>query len=229
MRTWVKRQLDAYLVRLDEDLTHYLQRFCYAACAVFPRRTKAVKMIRLFCIALLCTLVVPATFTYAQAATQSAATQSPADTYNNLLTALEKEVVDAADAMPADKYNFAPTQGEFKGVRTFGEQVKHLAEANYFFFQSWNVPGAVKEDDIEKLTSKDDIVKALRDSYAYAHSAISTLTPATAFEEVSFGQRKTTRAGIASILLAHTMDHYGQMVVYLRMNGIVPPASRKST
>lgn len=180
-------------------------------------------MIRMFCIALLCCLAVPATFTRAQA-TQAV----PGDTYNHLMSMMEKELVAAADAMPADKYNFAPTQGEFKGVRTFGQQVKHLAEANYFFFGEFGVPGALKEEDIEKLTSKDDIVKALRDSYAFAHKAVSTITAANAFTIEGSGERKWTRAGMAAFGIAHSMDHYGQMVVYLRMNGIVPPASRQS-
>ena len=181
-----------------------------------------MKMIRLCCIALLCCLAVPATLTFAQA-TQAV----PGDTYNHLMTIMEKQVVGAADAMPADKYNFAPTQGEFKGVRTFGSQVKHLAETNYEFFEGWNVPGAVKEADIEKLTSKDDIMKALRDSYTYAHAAIATITAANAFEEMGSGQRKSTKAGLATFCIAHSKDHYGQMVVYLRMNSIIPPASRK--
>lgn len=183
-----------------------------------------MKAIRVFGIALLCCLMVPTTRVSAQG---TAAQETPAQTFNGLMSLLEKEVVSAAEAMPADKYNFAPTQGEFKGVRTFGEQVKHLAEANYGFFQGWNVPGAVKSEDIEKLTGKDDIVKALRDSYAYAHKALDTLTPANAFDEMSFGPAKTTRTGIAAFCIAHSMDHYGQMVVYLRMNGIVPPASRR--
>jgi uncharacterized damage-inducible protein DinB len=181
-----------------------------------------MKTIRICCIALLCCLAVPATFTFAQAAQAV-----PGDTYNHLMTIMEKQIVGAADAMPADKYNFAPTQGEFKGVRTFGSQVKHLAETNYEFFENWNVPGAVKEADIEKLTSKDDIMKALKDSYTYAHSAMSTITAANAFTIEGSGDRKWTRGGMAAFCIAHSMDHYGQMVVYLRMNGIVPPASRQ--
>jgi uncharacterized damage-inducible protein DinB len=144
------------------------------------------------------------------------------------MSGMEKEIVGAADAMPADKYDFAPTQGEFKGVRTFGAQVKHLAEANFEFFDGWNIPGAMKSDDIEKMTSKDDIMKALKDSYAYAHKAIDTITAANAFEVMGSGKRKSTRAGTAAFCIAHSMDHYGQMVEYLRMNSIIPPASRKS-
>lgn len=182
-------------------------------------------MIRMFCIALLCCLAVPATFTRGQ---ETGSQAVPGNTYTHLMTMLEKEVVDAADAMPADKYNFAPTQGEFKGVRTFGGQVKHIAEANYEFFEGWNAPGtAVKEADIEKLTSKDDIMKALKDSFAYAHGALGTVTAANAFTVEGSGDRKWTRGGMAAFCIAHFMDHYGQMVVYLRMNGIVPPASRQ--
>jgi uncharacterized damage-inducible protein DinB len=182
-----------------------------------------VKMIRMMSVALLCWLAAPVIFGQTQEAPKTLA-----ETYNQLLNIAERQIVGAADAMPADKYNFAPTQGDFQGVRTFAEQVKHLTEANYGFFQGWNVPGAVKRDDIEKLTSKDDLLKALRDSYAYAHKAIDTLTPSNYLESSSFGPAKSTRAGAAAFCVAHSMDHYGQMVEYLRMNGIVPPASRKS-
>jgi uncharacterized damage-inducible protein DinB len=181
-----------------------------------------VKKVRVFCIVLLCLVAASATMVYAQA-TQAV----PGDTYNHLMTIMEKQIVGAADAMPADKYGFVPTQGEFKGVRTYGQQVKHLAEANYEFFEGWNVPGAVKEADIEKLTSKDDIMKALKDSYTYAHSAVSTITAANAFTIEGSGEHKYTRGGMAAFCIAHSMDHYGQMVVYLRLNGIVPPASRQ--
>lgn len=182
-----------------------------------------MKMVRMFSIALLCCLAAPVMIAQAPETPKTLA-----ETYTQILNIAEKQIVSAADAMPADKYNFAPTQGEYQGVRTFAQEVKHLTEANYGFFQGWNVPGAVKRDDIEKLTSKDDIMKALRDSYAYAHKAIDTLTPANYLEPAGFGPFKTTRAGAAAFCMAHSMDHYGQIVEYLRMNGIVPPASRKS-
>jgi hypothetical protein len=150
---------------------------------------------------------------------------SPSATYNKLLSGMEKEFVDAAEAMPEDKYNFAPTNGEFKGARTFGGQVKHVAEANYYF---WGGPDFSEADDkkitdsIDKLTSKADIVKALKDSFTKAHSMIDGMTPENAFTVTKTG----TRAGMSAFGIAHMMDHYGQMVEYLRMNGIVPPASR---
>jgi uncharacterized damage-inducible protein DinB len=152
---------------------------------------------------------------------------SPSATYGKLLSGMEQEFVSAAEAMPEDKYNFAPpvSAGEFKGVRTFGEQVKHVAEANYFFFGGQTLSEAdtkAKSDAIEKLKTKAEIVKALKDSFVLAHSYVDSITPENAFVMTASG----TRAGLAAFGIAHFMDHYGQMVVYLRMNGIVPPASR---
>jgi uncharacterized damage-inducible protein DinB len=194
---------------------------------------------RMMC-AVICTALAAPTVLFAQApAAQSAPAApsgpiAPADSFNGLMNALGFEVVGAAEAMPADKYDFAPpaTDGEFKGVRTFGQQVKHLAEANYMFFHGWTVPGATAVDPktIEALKTKDDIVKALKDSYTYAHAAISTITTDNAWDSVTGflpPQFKTTKASTAAFCIAHSMDHYGQLVEYLRMNNIVPPMSRQ--
>jgi len=151
-------------------------------------------------------------------------TQAPAQIYGKLLGLVEKEFVSAAEAMPDDKFNFAPTQGEFKGVRTFGGQLKHVAEANWYFFggNMSDAEGKAKTDAIEKLTTRAEILQALKDSFAQAHTYVDGITPENAFVTTEHG----TRAGMASFGIEHMMDHYGQMVVYLRMNGIVPPASR---
>ena len=153
---------------------------------------------------------------------------TPAVTYDKLLSGMEKEFVDAAEAMPDDKFDFAPptSAGDFKGVRTFGAQVKHVAEANYYFFggSMSEADRKAKSDAIEKLTSKADIIQALKDSFTQAHTFIDGITPENAFVMTDHG----TRGGMAAFGIAHLMDHYGQMVVYLRMNGIVPPASRGS-
>lgn len=151
--------------------------------------------------------------------------QAPAQVYGKLLSTLEEEFVSAAEAMPDDKFNFSPTQGEFKGVRSFGEQVKHVAVANAYFFHDPNKPTSDmkdKQESINKLTTKTEIIQALKDSFTQAHTYVSAITPENAFVTTANG----TRGGMASFGIAHMMDHYGQMVVYLRMNGIVPPASR---
>jgi hypothetical protein len=148
----------------------------------------------------------------------------PAEVYGKLLNTMEQEFLSAADAMPEEKYNFAPTQGEYKGVRTFAEEVKHVIEANEYFFHDPAKPLVDNRADIEKLKTKAEIMQALKDSFAQAHAYMNAITPENAFLATANG----TRAGMAAFGLAHFMDHYGQMVEYLRMNGIVPPASRGS-
>src|SRR6266478_5337308 len=145
---------------------------------------------------------------------------------------LERDFVPAAEAMPEDKYSFAPTNGEFKGVRTFAEQIKHVAAVNYIFgaaILSEKVPVDVgDESGPASLTTKADILKYLKDSYAYVHKAVATINEKNVAETVRspFGEGSVSRLGLATSVPAHGYDHYGQMVVYLRMNGIVPPASR---
>jgi uncharacterized damage-inducible protein DinB len=155
---------------------------------------------------------------------------APADSLSALGSLLQSEVVSAADAMPAEKYDFAPpaTYGNFAGVRTFGQQVKHIAQANYEFFQGWGLPGWVDPKTLDSLKTKDELMKALKDSYTFLNAAIASITPDNAFMSVQGPpQWKLTHASVAAFALAHSMDHYGQMVEYLRMNGIVPPASRQ--
>jgi uncharacterized damage-inducible protein DinB len=151
---------------------------------------------------------------------------APAQVYGKLLGSLEQEFVSAGEAMPEDKFDFAPpaSAGDFKGVRSFSGQLKHVAEANYYFFGGSMSEAEVKAkgDAIEKLKTKGEILQALKDSFAQAHTFVDSITPENAFVMTANG----TRGGMAAFGMAHFMDHYGQMVEYLRMNAIVPPASR---
>jgi hypothetical protein len=118
---------------------------------------------------------------------------------------------------------------EFDKVRTFAQQATHVAEANYFFY---NIVSGIKPDmdvkGIETLTKKEDVVAALAGSFTFAHKAIATLTAANAFEVIKSPEPGfQTRGTLASFGISHCWDHYGQMVVYLRMNGLVPPASAR--
>jgi hypothetical protein len=146
----------------------------------------------------------------------------PSEVYGKILNNIEQEFVSAAEAMPEDKYDFAPTQGNFKGVRTFAEEVKHVTEANDYYFHDPAVPLTDFRSSIEKLKTKAEIVAALKDSFAQGHALVNSITANNAFLAVANG----TRAGNATMGLEHAMDHYGQMVEYLRMNGIIPPASQ---
>jgi uncharacterized damage-inducible protein DinB len=149
------------------------------------------------------------------------------------LTNLEREFVPAAEAMPEAAFDFAPTNGEFKGVKTFAQQVRHVASANFMF--AAGIAGEKAPVDLggengpETLKTKADIIKFLKDSFAYAHKAFAGITDANATASIPtpWGKGSTTRLYLASLTVAHAFDHYGQMAVYLRMNGIIPPASRK--
>lgn len=173
-----------------------------------------------------CLLTAASTMTFAQAAPAKPAVGTampPAQVYNKLMSGMEGEFVSAAEAMPEDKYDFAPpaSAGEFKGVRSFADQVKHVAGSNYYFFAD-EATAKAKEEAIGKLKTKAEIVAALKASFTDAHAAIDGMTAENAFVMTDHG----TRAGMAAFCIAHMMDHYGQIVEYLRMNGIVPPASR---
>ena len=146
----------------------------------------------------------------------------------------EKVIVSAADAMPADKYGFAPTDGEFKGVRTFGQMVKRLSATNYILAAAalGEEPPADAGDELgpEAVRTKAEILNYLKGSFAYLDKAIEAIGQKTAPVRSSpisaLKSAEATRLSLAVESRVHAFDHYGQMVEYLRMNGVVPPASR---
>jgi hypothetical protein len=146
---------------------------------------------------------------------------------------IEKQLVDAAEAMPADRFDFSPESlnisgADYKGVRTFGLEVKHVGASNYFLWAS--VTGDTLPDDYkggngpEKLRTKAEIIAFLKDSFVLGHKAAATLTTQNMLQNATGS--KSSRLYMATFGVAHAYDHYGQIVEYLRMNGIVPPASR---
>jgi uncharacterized damage-inducible protein DinB len=143
-------------------------------------------------------------------------------------------IVSATDAMPADKYGFAPTDGEFKGVRTFGQQVKHLAAANHILAAAalGEEPptGAGDEMGPETVRTKAEILDYLNGSFEHLARAIAAIGDKNAAVKSSpispLRGTEATRLALTVEAMIHAFDHYGQMVEYLRMNGVVPPASR---
>jgi uncharacterized damage-inducible protein DinB len=181
------------------------------------------------------TLAIPAALL--AAASMHAADQptqpTVAQLYGNQLRIPESEVVSLAEAMPAEKYSFAPTAGQFTGVRTFLLQVRHIATTNYMVCASMQqqkptVDVGKNENGSDTIKTKEQAVKYLKDSYAYCHKAMDVLTSANQVEMLPspFGQGQMARGAIAMVPVWHSFDHYGQMVVYARMNGVVPPASK---
>jgi uncharacterized damage-inducible protein DinB len=140
----------------------------------------------------------------------------------------------AADAMPADKYGFAPTDGEFKGVRTFGQQVKHLAATNHILAAAamGEQPPADAGDEAgpETVRTKAEILDYLKASFEHLARAIDAIGDKHATVKSSpispLKSTEATQLALTVEAMIHAFDHYGQMVEYLRMNGVVPPASR---
>jgi hypothetical protein len=145
---------------------------------------------------------------------------------------VERGLVEAADAMPEDRFAFVPTNGEFKGVRTFALQVKHVAVTNYVMASAvLREPVPVELGSVDgpaSMTSKADIMNFLKASFVYLHKAVSSINEKNATEQIPNpeGAGTVPKLDVATRQLWHDMDHYGQMVLYLRMNGIIPPASR---
>jgi len=167
-----------------------------------------------FCLALAC-----------QAAPASTALQT-------LVSSTETLLMGVANEMPAGKYDFVPSGGEFRGVRSFAKQLKHAAAVQYLVANSMLGEPVTADQADERgpdtVRSKAEVIEYLQGSFAALHKAAAAVDDRNAFEPVKgvFGSQPATRAGLIAGVLAHSSNHYGQMVEYLRMNGIIPPASR---
>ena len=172
------------------------------------------------------------------AATSARQAQEPqpptiASVVDREISTIEKQIVEVAEAMPEEKFNFSPEGlnipgAEYKGVRTFALQVKHVAASNYAIWSGLTGDTFPKNfmggNGPEELKTKAEILKFLRDSFALGHKAAASLTMENMLQPAE--NRKSIRLHLAEFGVAHAYDHYGQMIEYLRMNGIVPPASR---
>lgn len=190
-----------------------------------------MKCVRMFCVAV---LLGPAGGLSAQAA--PARPMSPlASAIDSEITTQEKQFVDAAEAMPADRFDFTPESlslpgGDFRGVRSFAAQVKHVAADNFAIWAplagkpepaGLNAPNGPPE-----MKSRAEILRFLKESFAYAHAAARGLTAENALEPVEFRGSRVTRLSLVILGLTHVSTHYGHLAENLRMNGVIPPASR---
>jgi hypothetical protein len=162
-----------------------------------------------------------------------------AKVFDDQVSTVEREVLGLAQKMPADKYDFAPTSpGTFTGVRTYALQVRHIA--TYIYRIAASVSGEMPPVEIgptdngpDTLKTKDQIIDYFKGALAFAHKSMGTLTEKNMFDQVPspFGRGTMTRVAAAAFLGQHSYDHYGQMVVYSRMNGVIPggapPAAAK--
>ena len=154
--------------------------------------------------------------------------------FESLLNLVEKEIISTVDAMPADKFGFAPTDGEFKGVRTFGQMVKHFSATNHILAAAalGEEPPAEAGDELgpENVRTKAEIIAYLKGSFVHLDKAVEAIgqtnIPVNASPISPLKRGEVTRLALITETLLHAYDHYGQLVEYLRMNGVVPPASR---
>jgi uncharacterized damage-inducible protein DinB len=151
-----------------------------------------------------------------------------------LFNKIESDIMTAAAAMPEDKFIFSPEtlalqNSDFKGVRTYAGQIMHLATDNILIWSA--ITGDSVRADItdvngpKSITSKKDILEYLKSSFSIGRKAISTLTNQNAMDMIQFRWRKLPRLDLAFYALTHANEHYGQMALYLRMCGIIPPAT----
>lgn len=160
--------------------------------------------------------------------------QTPKDVAGSigLIFGLEAhDMITAAEAMPEDKYEFRPTNGAFSDVRTFAEQIKHVACANFGFAAEVRKQTPPEKCDVgggpDPSRTKAEILKYLRNSYAQVQQVIKETTTENMLDPCTgrYGC-PNTRLGVLAVAVYHSSDHYGQVVEYLRMNGIVPPGSQ---
>lgn len=166
-----------------------------------------------------------------QAAQPGDIPKSIAESVSGTLQFAEGNFLGLAEAMPEDKYSYIPATGNFDGVRSFGEQVKHVACAQFAFFNEFE--GKKPPDDCEKgghdtARTKAELIQYLKESFDYSNRVLATLTAANALDRVEGRYAgPNTKLGISVIAVWHITDHYGQLVEYLRLNGIVPPMTQK--
>lgn len=159
--------------------------------------------------------------------------QAPAAPLANPITLSEKglygflsnAVVRGAEKMPEENYSFKPTPD----VRSFGQLVGHVADANYMFCAQASGEANPSKDIEKTKTSKADLVAAVKDAVAYCNKAFGGMTDAKGSEMVKFFNFNLARLTLLSLNTAHTDEHYGNMVTYMRLKGIVPPTSESQT
>ena len=180
---------------------------------------------KFFIIAAICLATLPA---FAQ---QDEVPKTVAASIASGLKWTEDEFYSVAEAMPDNKYDFVPSAGKFDGVRSFAEQVRHVACANYGFFNE--IEGKTPPPDCEKggpssVKGKAELLKYLRDSFDYGDKVLTTINEKNMLDRVDGRYAgPNTKLGMAVVAVWHITDHYGQIVEYLRMNGIVPPGTQK--
>lgn len=160
---------------------------------------------------------------------QAPAARPPSDVVLSMVVSLEGALMGVAEEMPEEHYGFVPKNGNFRGVRTFMLQMKHAAAVLHFaaagILGEQITADMANERGPDAVRTKTDVVKYLKDGFAALKRAAATVTEGNAFEPFKgpFGSNADTRVGVITLAISHGWNHYGQVVPYLRMNGLTPP------
>ncbi|HZQ24538.1 MAG TPA: DinB family protein [Terriglobales bacterium] len=165
------------------------------------------------------------------AAEEAQPPKSIAESVSRNLVYAEGDFLSIAEAMPDDKYSFVPSAGKFDGVRSFAEQVKHVACAQFAFFNEFEgkkPPADCEKGGDDPARTKTELIQYLKDSFDYGNHVVATLNERNALDRIDGRYAgPNTKLGISVVAVWHITDHYGQIVEYLRMNGIAPPMTQK--
>ena len=169
-------------------------------------------------------------FTIAASALSAQAPPRPPETYSMFLQSqyagLKRNIIGSAEKMPVEHFSFRPSPD----VRTYAEQLGHIIDTQYFFCNAVKGgPNPGDGKDFEKIAERAEMVQAAKDAFAYCDDAFSRLTNETAMQLITIGvapkQRQTTRANQLTMVIVHGTEHYGNLVTYMRIKGVVPPSS----
>ncbi len=130
-------------------------------------------------------------------------------------------LIASAEQMPEEHYSFRPTPD----VRSFGELMGHVANANYMFCAGAAGEESPSSTDFEKAASKADLVAGIKAAFEYCDSTFQ-MPETTAMEETTFFGQTGSRLWVLMFNVAHDMEHYGNVVTYMRLKGLVPPSSQ---
>ncbi|HUI56616.1 MAG TPA: DinB family protein [Bryobacteraceae bacterium] len=169
------------------------------------------------------------------ASTPAVAADAPqtgvSDSVRRVLQVAEAQFLSVAEAMPAKLYGFAPSGAGFGGVRTFSEQVKHVACSNFAFFseiEHKTPPEHCEKGGPSKASTKEELLKYLRDAFDYGNTVLAAMTDNSAQTKVQgqyWGNNTSLTVAVAAVW--HIAGHYGQLVPYLRLNNIIPPPTQQ--
>jgi hypothetical protein len=158
----------------------------------------------------------------------SAPPRNVTDVFEGAVSGPERATLALAEKMPADRYDFVPATGEFKGVRTFAQLAKHIAVDNYLngaalLGEKPPIGPGSHENGPDSIRGKAEVMKFLRDSFVYLHKAVATVNERNLMEDVDYpGDGRVARLTVVTAAISHPWDIYGQMIEYLRMSGIDP-------